>query len=183
MARDKLTDKQQVFVNEYLQCWNATEAARRAGYQGNNVTLGAVGAENLKKPLIVDAIQKRMTELTMSADEALMRLSEEARGRLVDFVGLSIDELKQHPQAHLIKKLKRTVRTAFQNDQPETIESIELEIYDAQAAIVHILKEQHLRAGEATERAEIVDNLTDEQRAERVAAILSNARQRTTSNP
>lgn len=59
---DKLTAKQQKFVDVYAG--NATEAARKAGYDGNEVTLGQVGAENLKKPQIVKAIRdRRDTEL------------------------------------------------------------------------------------------------------------------------
>lgn len=58
-----LTDKQRVFIEEYLRCWNATEAARRAGYKGNNVTLGTVGHENLGKVYIRQEIDKRLAEL------------------------------------------------------------------------------------------------------------------------
>jgi len=49
---DKLTLKQQLFVEAYLgeAKGNATEAARIAGYKGNEITLAAVGAENLRKP-------------------------------------------------------------------------------------------------------------------------------------
>ena len=60
MAKSELTDKQKAFINHYIQCWNATEAARRAGYQGNDNTLAVVGHENLSKPNIYNAIEKRM---------------------------------------------------------------------------------------------------------------------------
>ncbi|MCP4116475.1 MAG: terminase small subunit [Desulfobacteraceae bacterium] len=56
----KLTTKQQRFVEVFDG--NATEAAREAGYKGNDVTLAQVGAENLKKPHIVAAIKERETE-------------------------------------------------------------------------------------------------------------------------
>ena len=36
--KKKLTPKQQRFVSEYLKTGNATEAARRAGYKGNDNT-------------------------------------------------------------------------------------------------------------------------------------------------
>jgi phage terminase small subunit len=49
-----LTHKQKLFVEAFLATGNATESARLAGYKGNDVTLGAVGAENLKKPQIQD---------------------------------------------------------------------------------------------------------------------------------
>lgn len=55
--KDKLTYKQQAFVDCYTN--NATEAAKLAGYKGNKVTLASVGKENLRKPLIIEAIEKR----------------------------------------------------------------------------------------------------------------------------
>lgn len=53
----KLSDKQQRFIDAY--CGNATDAARKAGYKGNDVTLRAVGRENLAKPYIHKAIRER----------------------------------------------------------------------------------------------------------------------------
>jgi len=53
----KLTVKQQRFVDFYDG--NATEAAQKAGYKGNNATLRNVGAENLTKPYIRRAIRAR----------------------------------------------------------------------------------------------------------------------------
>lgn len=70
--KNKLTPKQQLFVSEYLKTGNATEAARRAGYKGNDVTLCAVGAENLRKPQVAEAIneknQKRSDRLELEED-------------------------------------------------------------------------------------------------------------------
>lgn len=52
--------KQRRFVDAYTgeASGNATEAARIAGYKGDAPTLGAVGSENLRKPLIADAISR-----------------------------------------------------------------------------------------------------------------------------
>jgi phage terminase small subunit len=57
MARKALTYKQQAFVDAYAG--NGTEAARIAGYKGNDVVLAQVAAENLRKPQIQKAIQAR----------------------------------------------------------------------------------------------------------------------------
>lgn len=57
MAKQKLTTKQQRFVDFYDG--NATDAARKAGYKGNANTLGQTGDENLKKPKIAIAIASR----------------------------------------------------------------------------------------------------------------------------
>lgn len=54
----KLTDKQKRFVDEYLIDCNATQAAIRAGY--SEKTAYRTGADNLNKPQISQAIQKRM---------------------------------------------------------------------------------------------------------------------------
>ena len=61
-----LTDKQKLFVHEYLVDLNATQAAIRAGY--SEETSGSIGHENLKKPEIRDAIQLKMDERSRSVE-------------------------------------------------------------------------------------------------------------------
>lgn len=56
----KLTAKQQIFVMEYLNDCNATQAAIRAGYSSR--TAYSIGQENLKKPEIRQAIDTAMKE-------------------------------------------------------------------------------------------------------------------------
>ncbi|NIO43164.1 MAG: terminase small subunit, partial [Burkholderiales bacterium] len=80
MSDNGLTNKQRAFIESYLQCWNATQAARDAKYEGNDVTLASVGYENLRKPQIRERIKQRLNTMAMSADEVLARLSEQARG-------------------------------------------------------------------------------------------------------
>lgn len=57
MNEPKLTPKQQRFVDVWDG--NGTEAARKAGYKGNDNTLCSVGKENLRKPHILQAIKDR----------------------------------------------------------------------------------------------------------------------------
>lgn len=59
---DKLTPKQQRFIDEYLVDLNATQAAIRAGYSAK--TAGQIGDENLKKPQIKAAIDEAMAKRT-----------------------------------------------------------------------------------------------------------------------
>ncbi len=54
MSARKLTQKQKLFIGEYVVSLNASEAALRAGY--SKKTAGAIGHENLKKPEIQKAI-------------------------------------------------------------------------------------------------------------------------------
>lgn len=95
-----------------MQCWNATEAARRAGYQGNDNTLGSVGWENLQKPAIADRIKQRLAESAMSADEVLSRLAEQARGEgnqyLAEDGKLDFAQLIADGKGHLIKAIRPT---------------------------------------------------------------------------
>lgn len=56
-----LTPKQKRFVAEYLVDLNATAASIRAGY--SKKTANRIGSENLSKPDIQAAIQKRQEEL------------------------------------------------------------------------------------------------------------------------
>lgn len=148
-----LTTKQQAFVDAYLaNGFNATAAARQAGYQGDAVTLASVGYENIRKPQIAALIEERIKALAMGADEALARLSGHARGDMSDFVsikgGLPFVDLNKAADAgklHLLKKFKVTK------------DGVEIELYDAQSALVHILREQHLKSGEATERVDLDD--------------------------
>lgn len=62
MTPRSLTKKQETFVSAYLgeAEGNATEACRIAGYQGDAVTLAAVGYDNLRKPQIAEAIRTQL---------------------------------------------------------------------------------------------------------------------------
>jgi phage terminase small subunit len=135
----KLTDKQQAFINYYIQCWNATEAARLAGYKGNNATLAAVGYENLRKPHIWAEIERRMRENAMQADEVLSRLSDQARADMGDFIyvkhnyaQLDLEKAKELGLLRHVKKFKTTKQ------------GVEVELYSAQAALQTLAKAHNL---------------------------------------
>lgn len=63
---DRLTPKQQRFVEEYLIDLNATQAAIRAGYSKH--TARSVGSENLTKPDIAAAIAEGQQEVAERVD-------------------------------------------------------------------------------------------------------------------
>ncbi|MCO6407348.1 terminase small subunit [Hoeflea alexandrii] len=81
-----LTPKQALFVKEYLVDLNATQAAIRAGY--SEKTARQVGAENLTKPVIAEAIAaaqaERSARLEVNADWVLRRLADEAEADVAD---------------------------------------------------------------------------------------------------
>lgn len=151
---DSLTGKQRAFIDAYLgpAKFNATEAARIAGYEGSDATLAAVGYENLRKPQIEAEVRERFNEATMSANEVLARLTEIASGQITDFLNedgaFSLQITKQRGKAHLLKKLKikRSAKKVEsfpegEEEQRETIETslvhedVEIEMYSAHEAL------------------------------------------------
>jgi len=132
----KLTNKQRVFVEEYLQCWNATEAARRADYRGSDATLAVIGSENIRKPYIRDEIDRRIEEKAMSADEVLLRLGDMARGSLEDCF-VFIDGMKE-PYLDLSKAKRLGKLGLVKKFVRDATGKVTIELYDAQAALVHL---------------------------------------------
>jgi phage terminase small subunit len=135
-----LTPKQQIFIEEYLSTWNATEAARRAGYQGNDASLATIGWENLRKLEIADAIKKRLSEAAMPADEVLMRLAQHGRADmgqwLTDDGQLDVAAMKRDKATHLIHKVKRTERSGETNTGGTWSHvTVEVELHPAQSAL------------------------------------------------
>lgn len=173
---EKLTAKQQTFINAYLaNGFNATQAAIEAGY--SEKTARSIGAENLTKPDIREAIDKRLQEYVMTANEALARLSDMARASMGDFLDenretLDLAKADRASKLHLIK--------SFKHSKTDKSENLSIELYDAQAALAHIIKETRLTAGEPTERTEVIDTINDDERASRIAALLNKARARAT---
>ena len=86
MKERKLTPKQEAFVDAFIETGNATEAAKRAGY--SEKTAGAVGAENLKKPKIKQAIEARQAEIhserTADITEVMEFFTSMMRGEITD---------------------------------------------------------------------------------------------------
>ena len=139
-----LTDKQKVFVDKYLQCWNASEAARASGYKSPQES----GWQNLQNPEIQKMIQGRLAEFHMTADEALKRMADIARGDIGNFLtisndGHSIDLLKaqKQNQTNLIKRVKqKTVKTTYSKNRDVETHTQEIELYPADIALERILK-------------------------------------------
>lgn len=141
----KLTNKQRVFIDEYVKCFNASEAARRAGY--SEKTARQIGQENLSKPDIKTEIQERMKEIHMSADEALSLQADIARGDITKFFtplgNLDFNKLMESGNGRLVKKIKqKTVTKIGKSETDEDVEILEteLELYPADAAQERILK-------------------------------------------
>jgi hypothetical protein len=136
----QLTDKQKEFINQYFLCgFNATEAAKRAGYQDPEQS----GYENKRKLEIRAEIDRRMAEHGMSANEVIARLADQARGSMADFIspsgrGWKIDlkKARQNGKLHLLKSYSKVKGGA------------KIELYDAHAALVDVGKHLKLNIGD-----------------------------------
>jgi phage terminase small subunit len=145
-----LSKKQQAFVEFYLQTWNATEAAKRAGY--SRKTAYSIGSENLTKPEIKAAIDARLAELKMSSDEVMIRLSQMARGDMRDFMDITHDgkafinltKAAKRGKLHLIKEIEQTRDTKKIGDTEYITETFRVKLHDAMAALQLIGKHHKL---------------------------------------
>ena len=139
-----LIPRRRAFVEEYLKCWNATEAARRVGYGSPNNQ----GPRLLLNAIVQEHIKQRISELEMSTNEVALRLAEHARGDIGNFMdiesigySLNLDKAKKLGLTHLIRKVKdRVVMTSNKDGEETETHTLEVELYDAQAALDKIAR-------------------------------------------
>ncbi len=106
-----LTPKQKAFADYYIECGNATEAAKRAGYSKR--TARVIGQENLLKPAISDYIAERQKQIDDSriadAAEVLRFYSSVMRNQEKDQFGLDAALSDRISAAReLMKRYERT---------------------------------------------------------------------------
>lgn len=131
----ELTDKQRRFVEEYTVDFNATQAAIRAGY--SEKTASQIGYQLLQKTSVEEAVEDRLDRLAMTADEALKRLADWARGDIGELVEiredgswkLDLEKAREQGKLHLIKELAYD-----RNGRPK------LKLYDAKDAVKQIAR-------------------------------------------
>jgi len=141
-----VTNRQRIFIEEYIKCWNGAEAARRAGYKNPDVAAFRL----IRNDKISQIIEERIAEKCMDADEVLIRLAGHARGIPADCIDedgfVKFEKLKEAGLLHLVKKVKR-----HRSGGKGGTGFIEIEFYDQQRAMELIGK--HLKMW--TERHEV----------------------------
>lgn len=133
-----LSNKQRVFIDEYLICLNASEAARRAGYNGKS---NVVGSQLLANLSISEEVTRLLKERHLSADAVLARLGDMGRADIADFTGLErLSDLSKEEykgKTHVIKRFKRRV---YRPKNSDPFEEIELELYPADVNLERVGK-------------------------------------------
>jgi phage terminase small subunit len=157
-----LTKKRQIFINEYLKSFNATQAAIASGSPKKSAY--SVGWALLRNVEVSEVIEKRLQENAMSANEVLMRLGQQARAEYslyIDCNGtVNLVKLLNDGKSHLIKSVK------------ETKYGQQIEFYDSQSALNILAKHHGLltdRIKQETVNLEIDLNDLDNEQIRRLA--------------
>ena len=102
----KLTEKQKRFVDYFIETGNQTDAAKKAGY--SEKTARVMGQENMLKPAVKAAIDKRLKEMdekrTAKADEVMHLLTSAARGEMEEEVVVTEGCGEGMSKARIVKK-------------------------------------------------------------------------------
>ena len=150
-----LTGKQRVFVEAYLDCLNASEAARRAGYKSPHPE----GSRLLQNATIRTAVDEGMRERAMGRDEVLTRLAEMARADMRDFVETDDSEegdgtprlvVRKSAPLHLIKEMEVTRTTRKSSDGEDLLydTKIKIKLHDAKAALDTLARHHRIVQGD-----------------------------------
>jgi len=154
--------KWQAFINEYLIDFNATRAAKAVGY--SQKTAYSHGQRLLKNVEISDAIKAAIAERSMGRVEVLTRLADMARGDMGDFLAIGkmgfnidLDGAQEAGLTHLIKKVKQRTTISTSKDGLESeIHDQEIELYDAQSALVTLGKYHKLFSDQVEVSGDVV---------------------------
>lgn len=165
MARDKLTEKQRRFCEEYLVDLNATQAAIRAGFSEKNAD--KIGPELLGKTRVAQEIarhqQERAERLRLDVDGVVAKLANIAGADIRDYLTITGDTL-------VLKDLSKLTP-----QQASAIESVklgrngwELKLYNRLTASDMLMK--HL--GGYVTSSDLIDKLPPERLEQLVDELL-----------
>lgn len=160
---DGLTNKQRAFAEHYIALnsskqpgspkrgWG-TEAARLAGYQGSDETLGVQSFRLLRLNNVREYIRHKLHLVIMNPDEVLGRLSKQARASIADVLTkdgqFDLKACKKRGTDDLLRKLKIRKTTRTDPSTKEVIEEVthELELHNSQTALELMGKHHRLFA-------------------------------------
>lgn len=140
---EELSTRHKEFINEYLKCFNATDAYLKIYPKAKYDTARANSSRLLADANISAEIARRLAERRMSADEVLDRLTDIARGDIgeimdISGVGFNLDmqKAKDAGKTKLIKKIKQKTTYFSGKDGGDSEQhEIEIELYSAHEAL------------------------------------------------
>lgn len=106
------TDWEYSFATEYVKDFNGTQAAKRAGHQGNDNVLAVTASRLLRNSKVQGYIRDLLRTRVMDVSEVLSRLADTARLDLSPYLVkkrgkhyINIDAITADGLGHLIKEL------------------------------------------------------------------------------
>jgi phage terminase small subunit len=147
-----LTEKQKIFCQEYIYDWNATRAAKVAGY--SEKTAGSIGHENLTKPEIQAYITEIQKDLEKTAGISRLRILKEFEKIAFSSIAHLHDtwitrkefENLTEEQKACISEIQTQTRQEMKYDPvedeqvPIQVDFIKVKLYDKQKALDAISK-------------------------------------------
>lgn len=110
MQVDKLTEKQKKFIDYYVETGNASESARRAGYDAKtDRAMESIGSENLRKldVYIKERLKPAEDKRIADANEVLEYLTAVMRGEVKDTFDFDTSVRDRNKAAELLGKRHR----------------------------------------------------------------------------
>jgi len=169
---ENLTKKQKIFCHEYVIDWNATRAAKEAGY--SEKTAYSIGHENLSKPEIqayIEHIQEDLAKLAgVSALRNIIELKNIAYSTVADFkdgwMSLKDFDSLDETQKSALCEIQYTTKTTPQGDESY----VKFKLHDKQRAIEIMNK---MLGFNAPDKVDIKDDrkLTEQERLSEIAAL------------
>lgn len=140
MAR-KLTEKQQMFVDEYLIDLNATQAAIRAGYSVKNAD--KIGSELIGKTRVGEEIKKALADRSrrtgINADRIVQELAKIALVNPDDVVNFSTATVKSNAKKDDLAAIASVKVKTIPTEDGDIVER-EVKFYDKNRALEQLGK-------------------------------------------
>ena len=137
------SEKEQIWLSEYLKTFNAAEAARRAGYKWPHQQ----GAQ--KKAKFRAEIDEILHKRAMTPEEIIDELQQIAQGDLADFMdihgmgfNLTLEEAKEKGKTKLLKKVrqKTTIFSGRNEEDDREVHDLDIEMYSRHEALRDLAK-------------------------------------------
>ncbi len=140
----KLTDKESLFIQEYIIDFNATRAAKAAGYSEHSAR--QIGCDNLAKPYIrseIDqSIQKRSERTQITADAVITELARLGFSNMQDYIKVQEDgsaymDLSKltREQAAAISEITTEVYTEGKGEEAKDVKRTKVKISDKKGSL------------------------------------------------
>lgn len=139
--KEKLTQKQEIFVSEYLVDYNGTRAAKAAGYSSK--TAESTASRLLRVPKIEAAIGKatreRLETLTISGKNMLRELANLAFMNAGDFFKWSQDEITIKDSKNLTRAQQACVAEASHTKRRDGTGTVKIRLHDKNGPLFKLI--------------------------------------------